>query len=108
MPNFCIFSRKYDFTASSTWRSTETLTNWCSSLKSLCIKLWVEKCVEVTRINHCNSFFFCSHTLINEVTSNLKSSLSCSLTISCLEHIKLTIFDSKFHILHISVVILKS
>ena len=65
----------------------------------------MKKCVKVTRIDHCNSFFFCSHALVNEVTSNFKSSLSCSLTVSCLEHIELLVFNSELHVLHISVVV---
>ena len=67
----------------------------------------MKKCIKVTRIDHCNSLFLSSHSLINEVTSDLKSSLCSSLTISCLKHIKLTVLNSELHILHISVVIFK-
>src|SRR5699024_670807 len=59
------------------------------------------------RIDHEESFFFRNHALVNEIASNLKSSSSCSLTISCLEHIEFLILDCELHILHITVVILK-
>ena len=68
----------------------------------------MEKCVEVTGIDHCNRLFLGSHALVNEVTSDLKSSLSCSLTISGLEHIELAVLNGELHILHISVVVLES
>ena len=68
----------------------------------------MKQCIQVTRIDHSYCFFFCSHTFIYEVTCNLQSSLSCSLTITCLQHEKFSILDSKLHILHISVMIFQS
>ena len=68
----------------------------------------MKQCVKVTRIDHSHSFFFCSHSFINQVTCDLKSSLSCSLTVTCLKHVEFTVFYSKFHILHISVVCFQS
>ena len=67
----------------------------------------MKESIKVTRVDHCNRLFLSSHTLVNEVTSYLKSSLSCSLTISGLKHIKLTVLNCKLHILHISIVLLK-
>jgi len=67
----------------------------------------VEKCIEVTRIDHSNCFFFSSHTFVNEIACDLESSLSGSLTVTCLEHIKLAVFNCEFHILHITVVVFK-
>ena len=68
----------------------------------------MKKCIKVTRIDHCNCFFLCLMSFINKVTSDLKSCLSCSLTISTLKHVKLLVLNCELHILHIMVVILKS
>ena len=108
MPSNSIVSCEYNLTACSAWRSTQALAYRCSSLKSLSVKLRVEQCVEVSRIDHSNCFFFCSHTFVNEIACDLQSSLSCSLSVSCLEHEEFAVFYSKFHILHVSVVIFKS
>src|SRR5699024_6420871 len=44
----------------------------------------------------------------NKIACNLQSSLSCSLTVTCLKHIQFSVLYSKLHILHISVVCLQS
>ena len=67
----------------------------------------MKKCIKISRIDHCNSFLFCSHSLVNKVTSDLKSSLSSSLSVTCLKHIKFSVLYSKLHILHVAVVILE-
>ena len=67
----------------------------------------MKKSIKVTRVDHSYRFFLGSHTLVNEVASNLKSCLSCSLTVSGLKHIKLAVLNGELHILHISVMILK-
>ena len=105
VPSFCIISSKYNLTASSTRRSTQTLADRCSSLQSLCIELRVEQGVEVSRIDHQNSFFFGLVLFIYEVASDLESSLSGSLTIPALQHVQLLVFYCEFHILHIVIVV---
>ena len=67
----------------------------------------MKKGVKVSGIDHSNSFLLGSHALINEVTSDLKSSLCGSLTISGLKHIELAVLNGELHILHVSVVLLK-
>ena len=108
IPSFCVVSCEYNLTASSTGRCAKTLTDWSSSLNSSSIKLRVKKSIEVTRVDHSNSLSLCLMAFVYEVTSNLKSSLSCSLTVTALEHIELLVFNSELHILHIVVVIFKS
>ena len=103
-----VISCEYDLTASSSWRSSKTFAHRCSSFQSSCVKLRMKQSIKVTWVDHCNSFFFCSHSLINKVTSDLQSSLSSSLTITCLQHVKFTMFYSELHILHISVVVFQS
>ena len=68
----------------------------------------MKQCIKVTRIDHSYSFFLCSHALVNKVACDLQSSLSCSLTVTCLKHVQFTVLYSKLHILHISVVCLQS
>jgi len=110
--SFCPFnsviSCEYDLTASSSWRSSKTFAHRCSGFQSSCIELRMKQSVKVTWIDHCYSFFFCSHSLIYKVTSDLQSSLSSSLTITCLQHVQFTMFYSELHVLHISVVIFQS
>ena len=103
-----VLCREYDLTASSTRRCAETLAHRCSSLESLSIELGMKKCVKVSRIDHLNSLLLVDHALVNKVTSDLEGSLSCSLTVSCLEHEELTVLNCELHVLHISVMILKS
>ena len=67
----------------------------------------MKKGIEVTRIDHSNCFFLCSHSFIYQITSDLQSSLSCSLTVTCLKHVQFSVFYSKLHVLHVSVVIFK-
>ena len=67
----------------------------------------MEKRVKVSGVDHSNGFLLGSHTLVNEVAGNLKSSLSCSLAVTCLEHIKLAVLNGELHILHIAVVLFK-
>ena len=105
MPCNCIVSCEYDLTASSSGGSAKALTDCFCSLKSSGIELRVKECVEVSRIDHCNCFLRCSHTFVNQVTSDLHSSLSCSLTVSCLEHVELTVLNCELHVLHVSVVL---
>ncbi len=107
-PSNSVISSEYYVTASSSGGSAETLTSGCCSLKSSSVELGVEQCVEVSGVDHQNSFLLCSHALINEVTSDLERSLSCSLTVTCLEHVELLVLNCELHILHISVVVLKS
>ena len=66
-----VISCEYDLTASSSRRSAKAFTHWCSSFQSSSIKLWVKKSIKVTWVDHSYSFFFCSHSLINKVTSDL-------------------------------------
>ncbi len=108
IPLYCILSSKYNFTTSSSRRSTKCFCHRCSSLQCSGIELWMKKGVQITRINHYNCLFFGSHSLINKVAGNFKSSLGGSLTITGLQHVEFLIFNSKLHILHISVVILQS
>ena len=68
----------------------------------------MKKCVEISGIYHCHSFFFRAHTFVNKIAGYLQSSLSGPLAVSCLKHIELAVLNGKFHVLHISVMILKS
>ena len=64
--------------------------------------------IQVSRVDHSDCLFLCSHALVNQVTCDLQSCFRCSLTVTCLQHVQLTVLNSKLHILHISVVCLQS
>ena len=68
----------------------------------------MKQCVKVTRIDHSYSFFLRSHALVNKVACDLQSSLSSSLTVTCLQHVQFAVLYGKLHILHVSVVSLQS
>ena len=87
IPLYCILSSKYDLTASSSRRSTKCFCHRRSCFQCSGIKLRMKKSIQITRINHYNCLFLGSHSLIYEVAGNLKSRLSCSLSVTCLEHV---------------------
>ena len=64
----------------------------------------MKQCVKVSRVDHGNSFFLCTHAFIHQVACDLQSSLSGSLAVSGLQHVQLAVLYGKLHILHVSVV----
>ncbi len=68
----------------------------------------MQQSVEVSWVDHCNCFLLGLHALINEVASDLQSSLSSSLTVSGLQHVELLVLNSELHILHVVIVVLQS
>ena len=106
-PLLSVVCCEHDLTASSSRRSAQTLAYRCSSLQSLSVELRVEQCVEVSRIDHQNSFLLGLVAFVNEVASDLQSSLSGSLTVTALEHVELLVLYGKLHILHVVIVVLE-
>ena len=108
LPFNSIFCREYNLSASCAGRCAETFAERCCCFECLCIELRVKKCVKVSGVDHCNCFFGSSHTLVNKVASDLESSLSRSLTVTCLEHVQLAVFNGELHVLHVTIVSFKS
>jgi len=50
-------------------------------------------------------FFLGNHALVDQIASDLQSSLSGSLTVTALEHIELLVLNGELHILHVVIVI---
>ena len=67
----------------------------------------MEQCVEVSGVDHQNSFLLGLVAFVNEVASDLQSSLSGSLTVTALEHIELLVLNGELHILHVVIVVLE-
>ncbi len=67
----------------------------------------MEQCVKLLRLNTKNCFLLIDKTLVNKVNGYLESGGSGTLTVSCLEHIELAVFNGKLHILHILIVSFK-
>ena len=107
-PSNCVVSGEYDLTASSAGRCTETATHRSSSLESLSVELGVKESVKVSGVDHKNGLLLALHALVNEVASDLKSSLSGSLTVSGLEHIELLVLNGELHILHIAIMLFEN
>ena len=72
------------------------------------IKLRMQQRIQLAGTDLQNSLFFCQFAFVYQVNRYFQGSRSRSLAVSGLEHIELAAFDGKFHILHISVVILQS
>src|SRR5699024_1855306 len=105
---YSVISCEDNLTAGSSRRSSKTFAHRSSSLQCSSVKLRMKQCIQVTGIDHCNSFFLCSHSLVNQIACDLQRSLSCSLTVTRLQHVQFAVLYSKLHVLHISVVCLQS
>ena len=105
IPLFCVLSSKYYLTTCRSRRSPKCLGNRSSCFQCGSIKLRVKKGIQITRIDHGNCLFFCSHSLIYQIAGNLKGCLSCPFAVTCLKHVEFLVLNGKLHILHISVVI---
>ncbi len=103
-PLLCVVSGEYDLTAGSSRWSAQSLCDGLSSLQCSSVKLRMKQCVKVSRVDHGNSFFLCTHAFIHQVACDLQSSLSGSLAVSGLQHVQLAVLYGKLHILHVSVV----
>ena len=67
----------------------------------------MKKSIEVSGVDHKNSFLLGLVTFVNEVASDLQSSLSGSLTVTALEHEELAVLNGELHVLHIVIVVLE-
>ncbi len=108
LPKLCVLCGEYDFTACGSGRCAETLADGSCGFKSLSIELGMKKSVKVSGVDHCDSLFGGSHTLVNEVAGDLESCLSGSLTVSGLKHEEFAVLYGELHVLHVSVMIFKS
>ena len=108
LPSLSVVSGEDDLAACSAGRSAKTLTDRGSGLECLCVKLGMKEGVEVSGLDHKNSLFLGSHTLVNEIAGDLESCLSGSLTVTGLKHEELAVLDGELHVLHISVMVFKN
>ena len=107
VPLLSIVSVEYDLTASSTWRSRETLSDDLSSRERQLIEYWVQELIELLWLTAEDSSLLVDHTLVEEVHSNLDHSGTCTLTVTCLEEPELTFLYGELHVLHIVIVVLQ-
>ena len=107
VPLLSIVSVEYDLTASSTWRSRETLSDDLSSRERQLIEYRMQKFIELLRLTAEDSCFLVDHTFVKEVHSNLHHSGTCTLTVTCLEEPELAFLYGELHVLHIVIVVLQ-
>ena len=107
VPFFCFCSCKYNLTTSSTRRCVKTRCNFYCICKSCFVESRVQKLVDVLWFNTVDSHFFCNKFFSYHVYSHLNGSSTCTFTVAALEHIKFTLLDSKFHILHVFIMFFK-
>ena len=103
----CLFRSEAYLTASRAGRCRQARGDSICLFQSLCLKLRVQQCVKLFRLDFEQSFFLGYHTLLHEVASYLDSSSCGTLTVTRLQHIKSAFFNSKLHILHILVCLLQ-
>ena len=106
-PFLGILRREDDLAACSARSSRKALADQFCLLQSFLIKGSVKQCIEVSRVNCKNSCLLVDLALFDEVICDLQSSASCSLAVTCLQHIQLAMLDGELHILHVMIVILQ-
>ena len=104
-PFSSIVSEEYDLTSSSTRRSRQTASQNLSVLQSSLIEYRVEEFVQLVRFATLQSSLFVDHALTQQVHSDLNHRWTCTLTVTSLQEPQFTFLYSKFHILHILVVV---
>ena len=101
----CVLSGEVYLTCCSARGCRKCTTDNLSLCESLSIKVRVKELVKRLSVNTHNCLLRSNHTFIYEVTSDLKSCLCGSLTVTGLKEIQLTFLNGKLHILHITVVV---
>ena len=90
VPLLSIVSVEYDLTASSTWRSRETLSDDLSSRERQLIEYRMQKFIELLRLTAEDSSLLVDHTFV-----------------TCLEEPELAFLYGELHVLHIVIVVLQ-
>ena len=106
----CFFSGEYHRTCGGSRRSGDTFAYdvvLVGVFKVFSVESGVKKHVERLSVDLHKRFLLRDHALVDKVASDLDCGSSRSLTVSCLKHVKLLVFNGKFHILHVAIVIFK-
>ena len=107
MPLLSIVCMEYNLTASSTWRSRETLSDDLSLRESQLIEYRMQKFIEFLWLTAQDSSLLINHTLVEEVHGNLHHGGTCTLTVTGLEEPEFAFLYGELHILHIVIVVLQ-
>ena len=102
---FCVFSCEAYFTSSSAGRCRQTFADRSSCFQCFLVESRVQDLIQLFRIHFHQSFFFCQQTFVYHFYCDTQSSVSCSLTVSCLQEVQFAFFNCEFHILHVFVVV---
>ena len=101
-PSFGIFSRKDGLTDGSARRSGQTGCDYF--FRSFGIQHRVQQLIQLIGADAHNSFFFGQHAFFIHFNSHADSSGRGAFAVAALQHPQFTVFNGKFHILHIFVV----
>ena len=107
-PRFRLVSSKHDLTAACSRRCVKSGSDFSSLLHRILIKLRKKNLVQLLWLYSQKSFLFCDEFFAHHVNSHLYSGSTCSLPVSALEHIKFSLLNGEFHILHIVIVLFKT
>ena len=102
---FCFFCCEVYFTSSSTGGCGQTFADGFCRFQCSLVECRVQQLIQLFGFYSHQCFVCCDQTLFYHFNGDSQSSVSCSLTVSCLQEEQFTFFDSKFHILHIFIVI---
>src|SRR5699024_7457593 len=105
MSSFCFISGEVYFTSRSSRRCRQSGTDYFACFQSSRIEGRMQQLIQGFRIDTAYSLFRCDHSLVYQVTSDLDSSRSSSLSVTCLQEEQFAFLDGEFHILHIAVMV---
>ena len=101
------FGGEVNGTGGGTRRSRQTLGNGLRGLEGGFVKLRVEQRVKLLRLDLEQRFVGRDHAFFDEVDGDLQRGGGGALAVTRLQHIELTVFDGKLHVLHIVIMLFK-
>ena len=104
-PNFGIFSRKHRHTGCGTGAGRQTNGKFLSFAFGTLDKYRVQKLVKLGRFHPQNSGLFVDQAFFNKVGGDFYCGSSGAFAVTGLEHEEFAIFNGKFHILHIFIML---
>ncbi len=100
-----IFRCKIQRAACSAGGCRQALANRLGSLERRRRERGVKQRIKLFGLNLHQCFFLCQLAFVHKVNRNFERGCRRPLAVPCLEHIKLTAFNRKLHILHVPVVV---
>ena len=107
VPFFCIIGMEHYLSASSSWRSRQTLCDYLGFLQSFLVEYRMKEFVQFLRLASEDGSLLINHAFVEQVHGNLDHSSTCALAVTCLQEPQLSFLYGEFHVLHIVIVLLQ-